>query len=84
VAVLGTLQVLLMPLSIAEDRKAEGFSNSRPGLAPAGFEAASTHGDLAFGGMSRAAKGADCKSAGVRLRRFESYFPHHAHASAER
>ncbi len=30
------------------------------------------------GGMSRAAKGADCKSAGVRLRRFESCFPHHA------
>ena len=27
--------------------------------------------------MSRAAKGADCKSAGLRLRRFESYFPHH-------
>ena len=34
--------------------------------------------DGARGGMSRAAKGADCKSAGVRLRRFESYFPHHA------
>ena len=32
----------------------------------------------ARGGMSRAAKGADCKSAGVRLRRFESCFPHHA------
>jgi hypothetical protein len=30
------------------------------------------------GGMSRAAKGADCKSAGLCLRRFESYFPHHA------
>src|SRR5271156_3162002 len=29
-----------------------------------------------LGGMSRVAKGADCKSAGVRLRRFESYFPH--------
>src|SRR5262249_27985894 len=40
---------------------------------------------LARGGMSRAAKGADCKSAGVRLRRFESYFPHHAlRATAER
>jgi hypothetical protein len=23
------------------------------------------------------AKGADCKSAGLRLRRFESYLPHH-------
>src|SRR5215210_5454990 len=32
---------------------------------------------LGDGGMSRAAKGADCKSAGLRLRRFESYFPHH-------
>ena len=31
--------------------------------------------------MSRAAKGADCKSAGVRLRRFESYFPHQRVAS---
>src|SRR5438067_13042705 len=29
------------------------------------------------GGVSRAAKGADCKSAGLRLRRFESYLPHH-------
>ena len=28
------------------------------------------------GGVSRAAKGADCKSAGLRLRRFESYLPH--------
>jgi hypothetical protein len=27
--------------------------------------------------VSRAAKGADCKSAGLRLRRFESYLPHH-------
>ena len=31
-----------------------------------------------FGGVSRVAKGGDCKSPGVRLRRFESYFPHHA------
>ena len=31
------------------------------------------------GGVSRAAKGADCKSAGLRLRRFESYLPHHPH-----
>ena len=30
------------------------------------------------GRVSRAAKGADCKSAGVRLRRFESYLSHHA------
>ena len=29
------------------------------------------------GGVSRVAKGADCKSAGLRLRRFESYLPHH-------
>jgi hypothetical protein len=28
------------------------------------------------GGVSRVAKGADCKSAGLRLRRFESYLPH--------
>jgi hypothetical protein len=27
--------------------------------------------------VSRAAKGADCKSAGLRLRRFESYLSHH-------
>ena len=27
------------------------------------------------GGVSRVAKGADCKSAGLRLRRFESYLP---------
>src|SRR6516225_6199846 len=33
-------------------------------------------GDARFGGVSRAAKGADCKSAGLRLRRFESYLPH--------
>ena len=38
----------------------------------------------ARGGMSRAAKGADCKSAGVRLRRFESCFPHHAHRAGPR
>lgn len=31
----------------------------------------------AGGRMSRVAKGADCKSAGLRLRRFESYFSHH-------
>src|ERR1700689_2776880 len=31
------------------------------------------------GGVSRVAKGADCKSAGLRLRRFESYLPHHPH-----
>ena len=35
------------------------------------------------GGMSRVAKGADCKSAGVRLRRFESCFPHHARPRCE-
>ena len=36
-------------------------------------------GDATFGGggVSRAAKGADCKSAGLRLRRFKSYLPHH-------
>ena len=28
------------------------------------------------GGVSRVAKGADCKSAAVWLRRFESFFPH--------
>ena len=33
------------------------------------------------GGVSRAAKGADCKSAGLRLRRFESYLPHHSEDS---
>jgi hypothetical protein len=33
------------------------------------------------GGVSRAAKGADCKSAGLRLRRFESYLPHHIEIS---
>ena len=32
------------------------------------------------GGVSRVAKGADCKSAGLRLRRFESYLPHHTNA----
>ena len=37
----------------------------------------------ARGGMSRVAKGADCKSAGVCLRRFESYFPHHAHSDRQ-
>ena len=31
--------------------------------------------------MSRVAKGADCKSAGLRLRRFESYLSHHASPS---
>ena len=30
----------------------------------------------ARGGVSRAAKGADCKSAASWLRRFESYLPH--------
>src|SRR5688572_10027829 len=29
-----------------------------------------------FGRVSRVAKGADCKSAGLRLRRFESYLSH--------
>jgi hypothetical protein len=29
------------------------------------------------GGVSRVAKGADCKSAALWLRRFESYLPHH-------
>src|SRR5581483_3797129 len=29
------------------------------------------------GRVSRVAKGADCKSAGLRLRRFESYLSHH-------
>src|SRR5258708_36219227 len=33
------------------------------------------------GGVTRAAKGADCKSAGLRLRRFESYLPHHSEDS---
>ena len=36
------------------------------------------------GGVSRVAKGADCKSAGVRLRRFESYLPHHRRWLSER
>ena len=31
------------------------------------------------GRVSRVAKGADCKSAGLRLRRFESYLSHHSH-----
>ena len=29
------------------------------------------------GGVSRVAKGADCKSAASWLRRFESFLPHH-------
>src|SRR5207253_8903199 len=33
------------------------------------------------GGASRAAKGADWKSAGLRLRTFESYLTHHPEAS---
>src|SRR5262249_8834973 len=32
--------------------------------------------DARFGGVSRAAKGAACKSAGLRLRRLRSYLPH--------
>ena len=32
---------------------------------------------LRGGRVSRVAKGADCKSAGLRLRRFESYLSHH-------
>src|SRR6476469_8346647 len=32
---------------------------------------------LLSGGVSRVAKGADCKSAVLSLRRFESFFPHH-------
>jgi hypothetical protein len=41
--------------------------------------------DAAFdgGGVSRVAKGADCKSAGLRLRRFESYLPHQPALPAE-
>jgi hypothetical protein len=35
------------------------------------------------GGVSRVAKGADCKSAGLRLRRFESYLPHHIENTRE-
>src|SRR6266478_6193513 len=35
------------------------------------------------GGVTRAAKGADCKSAGLRLRRFESYLPHHIEINNE-
>src|SRR5215218_6573926 len=31
---------------------------------------------LLSGGVSRVAKGADCKSAVLRLRRFESFLPH--------
>jgi hypothetical protein len=38
----------------------------------------------ACGGVSRAAKGADCKSAGLRLRRFESYLPHHLENKREK
>ena len=33
-------------------------------------------GAAAWGRVSRVAKGADCKSAGLRLRRFESYLSH--------
>src|SRR6516225_5538515 len=36
-----------------------------------------------MGGVSRAAKGADCKSAGLRLRRFESYLPHQLEIARE-
>jgi hypothetical protein len=32
---------------------------------------------LMSGGVSRVAKGADCKSAASWLRRFESFLPHH-------
>jgi hypothetical protein len=32
---------------------------------------------LLSGGVSRVAKGADCKSAASWLRRFESFLPHH-------
>ena len=35
------------------------------------------------GRVSRAAKGADCKSAGLRLRRFESYLSHHFDLTTE-
>ena len=35
------------------------------------------------GGVSRVAKGADCKSAAVWLRRFESFFPHHIENARE-
>jgi hypothetical protein len=43
-------------------------------------------GDATFdgGGVSRVAKGADCKSAGLRLRRFESYLPHHPRNEQQR
>jgi hypothetical protein len=34
------------------------------------------------GGVSRVAKGADCKSAALWLRRFESYLPHHQGSEA--
>ena len=37
---------------------------------------ASRENRAACGGVSRAAKGADCKSAALSLRRFESYLPH--------
>jgi hypothetical protein len=36
------------------------------------------------GGVSRVAKGADCKSAGLRLRRFESYLPHQPGAAGRK
>ena len=34
------------------------------------------------GGVSRVAKGADCKSAALWLRRFESCLPHHAKSTS--
>ncbi len=47
----------------------------KPGLPTTIY--ASPQGDVFDGGgVSRVAKGADCKSAGLRLRRFESYLPH--------
>ena len=47
----------------------------KPGL-PTTRYASPQGGAFDGGGVSRVAKGADCKSAGLRLRRFESYLPH--------
>ncbi len=53
-------------------RKVEGSSPSVSSFAVAWDEPRRSH----EGGVPKRSNGADCKSAGLRLRRFESY-PHH-------
>ena len=66
----------------AADRKAAPAVDTRndpphkPALPTAGVSGSDVRHAMASGGVSRVAKGADCKSAGLRLRRFESYLPH--------